>query len=110
MTKLCCNGSTANGVVVVHAPRCPVNRARGRREEYIRTMTQNLKLKQTEISDSVAQKQADAFLKANAKSKVIIGAVIGDGGQGAIYTLEDGSRHTLSAKACKLTGLPDWKI
>jgi hypothetical protein len=44
-----------------------------------------------------------AFRAANAASPVVHGRVVGNGGKGAVYTLEDGRRFTLSAAECAQT-------
>lgn len=56
--------------------------------------------------------QAADFVRANDRSFVVAGRVLGAGGQGAIYTLEDRTRLRLGAEASKLLpeGYPKWKI
>lgn len=68
----------------------------------------SLDKEQREIAETGGQ--VERFLAANKKSKIMSAAVIGEGGEGAIYTLEDGSRHELNSRACKIIGMPDWKI
>lgn len=41
------------------------------------------------------EERARAFMRANDASPVVIGRVIGNGGQGAVYTLENGKVFTL---------------
>lgn len=48
------------------------------------------------------------FIKANAASPVVYGSVIGEGGHGCYYRLEDGSTFELSAKECRQIGQPRW--
>lgn len=50
------------------------------------------------------------FLQANAKSPVISGGCVGNGGRGARYTLEDGSQYVLSREECAMIGMPRWKL
>jgi hypothetical protein len=52
---------------------------------------------------------AQTFVAANFLSPVIEGTVKGEGGEGAVYTLQDGRRFELSADECKAVGLPRWK-
>lgn len=53
-------------------------------------------------------KNVQQFLDANALSPVISGAVIGQGGQGAHYTLENGAVFELSHDDCETIGKPRW--
>jgi|GEM_PF-4708531 len=48
------------------------------------------------------------FIAANRRSPVVSGAVIGNGGQGAHYTLANGKTFTLSDDECRRT-LIRWK-
>ena len=43
----------------------------------------------------------EAFKRENATSPVVAGNVIGSGGQGAHYTLQNGKTFTLSAAECR---------
>jgi hypothetical protein len=56
------------------------------------------------------QEQADDFMAANDKSPVVAGFAIGQGGQGGVYKLKDGTRHRIGAKGCGLLreGYPRW--
>lgn len=56
-------------------------------------------------------KKSEEFIKANDKSPVIIGAAIGNGGKGGIYTLANGKRYTLNLEDCQAlpVGYPKWK-
>lgn len=49
------------------------------------------------------------FIAANAKSPVVAGSVIGDGGEGAFYTLSNGRTFSLTADECGLVS-PRWKL
>lgn len=53
-------------------------------------------------------KKARAFVEANKKSPVVYGSVIGRGGQGAYYRLEDGSTFELGQLDCVVAGAPLW--
>ena len=44
-----------------------------------------------------------AFQAANAKSPIVMGSAIGNGGEGAHYTLKNGKRFTLTAAECRQT-------
>lgn len=52
--------------------------------------------------------KAMRFLKANASSPVVYGSVIGQGGEGCFYRLEDGQTFELTAKECRQIGVPRW--
>lgn len=52
--------------------------------------------------------QANAFRAANRRSPVVSGAAIGNGGQGAHYTLANGQQFTLNRADCELVGMPRW--
>jgi hypothetical protein len=54
---------------------------------------------------------ADEFRKANDKSPVVQGSVIGRGGQGGAYVLDDGTTMVISAEECKKlpSGYPKWR-
>lgn len=54
-------------------------------------------------------KAAD-FVTANDQSPVVSGAVFGTGGEGGVYTLEDGRHFSLDAAACSALpdGYPKW--
>lgn len=53
---------------------------------------------------------AQNFVKANKLSPVVSGTAIGNGGQGAHYTLRDGRTFTLTAAECRQVGEPRWDI
>lgn len=55
---------------------------------------------------------AQHFMEENDKHPVIIGAAIGNGGQGGYYTLENGKSYRLSLEDCQALaeGYPKWKI
>lgn len=62
------------------------------------------------------QEQADAFVAANAKSPVVVGAALepdpNKPAKGARYKLQNGAWHYLGAAACRLLpqGYPRWKL
>lgn len=49
------------------------------------------------VLDASSQQQVDDFTRANVMFHVVKARVIGDGGQGAIYTLSNGTAYKLSA-------------
>lgn len=54
--------------------------------------------------------KAKKFMAANDKSPVISGAVIGKGGEGGYYKLQDGTRFKLNLADCQALpeGCPRW--
>jgi len=58
------------------------------------------------------EQQAADFVDANRRSLVVEGRAIGNGGEGAYYTLADRSVHRLGARACELLpkGFPKWRL
>lgn len=54
--------------------------------------------------------KSEQFMKENDKSPVIIGSVIGNGGQGGYYTLANGKQFTLNLQDCNdlPEGYPKW--
>lgn len=58
------------------------------------------------------QQQCDDFVAANTASPVTSGSVIGQGGEGAYFTLANRTTHRLGAEACKLLpdGFPRWDL
>lgn len=56
-----------------------------------------------------ALEQAYEFIEANKQSPVVEGRVIGRGGQGAVYRLDDGRTFRLSADVCAMVE-PRWKL
>lgn len=53
--------------------------------------------------------KAHQFLMANEQSPVVYGSVIGRGGRGCHYRLQDGRNFRLGAKDCKDVGHPRWQ-
>lgn len=53
---------------------------------------------------------AAAFIAANKRSPVVSGAAIGQGGEGAIYVLQNGREFRLSRADCEAVGMPRWKL
>lgn len=53
-----------------------------------------------------------AFCALNDASPVIIGQVIGNGGEGATYTLKNGQKILLSGQVCRALppGYPKWDL
>ena len=49
------------------------------------------------------------FRAANRRSPVVSGYAIGNGGEGAVYTLASGKSFSLSADECAVIGVPRWK-
>lgn len=54
--------------------------------------------------------RVEKFMAANKLSPVVSGSAIGNGGQGARYTLKNGMRFILSADDCRKIGHPRWDL
>jgi len=52
--------------------------------------------------------RAKEFVEANAKSPVVYGSAIGNGGKGAYYRLANGQRFRLNREDCAAVGMPRW--
>lgn len=52
------------------------------------------------------------FMKANDESPVVAGRAIGEGGQGAVYTLDNGRKFSLGVVTCMELpeGYPRWRL
>ena len=64
------------------------------------------------IETAAEQTSATQFIKANDASLVVTGRAIGNGGEGAVYTLKNGQSYRLSVDECRALpeGYPKWDL
>ena len=60
------------------------------------------------MTDRTVETDWREFVCANMESHVVEGVAIGNGGEGAYYTLSNGRVFRLSAEDCRLIGPVDW--